>query len=174
MKNALTALLIAAAVLGGTAPPVQAAEPVTEPTEAENVEPEGPPAQANGQIEALNRGTRAPWTGMLIEQRDLVRWRLEIDHLRFRLDRDVRLEQDKCAVSLKLSTRMLELEKDHAEKVDALWKIRAEALGSSNVDLQKAVAKAQERGFFDEPVVWYVGGILTTGLIAGLVAYTAR
>lgn len=168
MRIALAALLTAVAVFAATPPPVSASQPSEEPTEAENgvseVDP-GPPEQANGRIEALDRNQRAPWSGMLIEQKDLVRWRLEIDNLRFRLDRDVQLATDTCEVKMKLHTQLLAIENERRELREALLQERIDELAQSNVGLQKDVVEANRRSILEEPVVWYLGGILSAGLL---------
>ena len=162
------ALLSLVLTQGAISASVFAAEP-SESLSEPAVEPEeGPPPQANGRILSLGRGDRAPWTGMLIEQSDLVRWRLEIDNLQFRLDRDVQFEADKCQVNIDYYKRALELEAGRTKTHDELWKQRAEDLGKTVVAARKDAAKARQRGFFDEPVVWFVGGIVVAGaLLAG-------
>lgn len=169
MKSVLTAVL----VLVGTSTPVLAAEPSesleTASTELSEPEP-GPPEQANGQITPLDRGQRAPWTGMLIEQQDLVRWKLEIDNLRYRLDRDVQLATDRCDVKVQLQVKLLDIETQRANQIDDLWRERVEQLAADNVALQKDVAEANSRNFFEEPVVWYVGGVISAALLVLLAA----
>lgn len=148
---------------------------VVQPSISEDViSQEGPPAQANGQVLSLDHGERAPWDGMLIEQRDLVRWRLEIDNLQFRRDRDVALEHDKCDVQVSYQLRLTDLERERGQMKSVLLQERIDSLANDVVEARKDVIRAAERGFFDEPMTWFVGGILISGTLVGIVAFSLR
>lgn len=170
----LRALLGAVVLIAWVPLPVFASNPSETVLETDTEPSEGPPDQANGQILSLERGKRAPWSGMLIEQKDLVKWRLEIDNLQFRLDRTVGFEEEKCDAKTSYLDLSLKLERDRVTEHDSMWRERADSLANDVVEEKKRTAKASEKGFFDEPMVWFVSGMIVTGLIVGLGVYAAQ
>jgi hypothetical protein len=162
--GSLTAVL----VWGGCLSPVFAVDAPGASEAPETVEAEAPPPQANGQVLFIVRGKRAPWDGMLIEQKDLVRWKLNIENLQFKLDRDVKLEKDSCNLRIDFFEKSLKLEQDRTGFHDKMWKDKVEDLAEDVVAARKDAVEARKRGFFEQPVFWVVVGAAITGTTFGL------
>jgi hypothetical protein len=137
--------------------PGRASEPVSDPIPAE-----APEASAEGQILAIDRGERAPWAGLLIEEADLVRWKLEIDRLRWRLDVDVKAEQAKADVQEKFYEKMALADAERMQLKEAVYRDRIKDLGVSHQRLVNALAKERETTFFEQPMLWFGLGVVVT------------
>ncbi len=118
------------------------------------------PTPGAGQIVALRLRQPAPFAGLLIEQDDLVRWRLEIERLRFELDAERRRAAAELEVHRGLFERHLALSNDRLTLVQSLWEERATELQQS---LQQALERA-ERDLWEQP-----GFSVAIGLAIGLV-----
>lgn len=147
-------------------PAVSASTGVVQPAPEPTIEEEPAPEYREGEILYLESGKRAPWTGLLIEQPDLVRWRLVIDNLKFRLLEDVKLANTKCDVRLDFEHQKQAIEKEGYLLKESMQRDRAKELAATIVELKKDVAEARKRGFLEQPIVWYVGGIASAVAIA--------
>lgn len=143
----------------GAAGAVQPSPDTPAPTEVE-------PEYREGEILYLEEGRRAPWTGLLIEQPDLVRWRLTIDNLRYRLAEDVKFEAAKCDVQIKFEHQRQDIEREGYRLKESMQQDRAKELAATIVELKADVAKARERGLLEQPILWYVAGIGSAVAIA--------
>lgn len=121
-----------------------------------------------GRIVALRLRQPAPFAGLLIEQDDLVRWRLEIEGLRFQLDAERRRAEAEEAVHQRLFDARLTAAGERLELVQTLWQSRATELRQS---LDDALQRAQ-REVWEHPVLWLAIG-LALGVIGTVVAVVA-
>ncbi|HEY5658350.1 MAG TPA: hypothetical protein VIY27_11240 [Myxococcota bacterium] len=110
---------------------------------------------STGEIVALRLRQPAPFAGLLIEQEDLVRWRLEIDSLRFRLDAITERAARELVVHQELAAAQLDAERARRELVQRLWTERATELRSA---LDEALERAQ-REVWEHPVIWLCVGL---------------
>jgi hypothetical protein len=135
---------------------------VAAPARAQDPEEDAP---AEGQIVALRLRQPAPFAGLLLEQEDLVRWRLEIESLRYRLTADHERAAAELQVHLDLGEQRLVAERARRALVEELWTQRAAELRGA---LDEALRRA-ERGPWEQPVLWLVIG-LAVGAAAVAVA----
>jgi hypothetical protein len=124
-----------------------------------------------GEILALDAGDRAPHAGMLILDDDLVAWRQTIERLAYRLG---------ATIAMDAQTLSLRLDQEHArttaceERVslrDELWRARATELGAA---LATSQAHANDRGFWESPLLWTIVGAVLGGAVVGLIAGALR
>lgn len=123
-------------------------------------EPNSPaePAGAEGEIVPLSQSERAPWAGLLIEEADLVRWKLTIDHLQFRLVSDVRLEIEKSSIRVgAVQEKMMLAHESHLLK-EKMYQDRLAEKDRFILAAEMKAEKAAHRGFFEQPLVWFVMG----------------
>ena len=137
MKQALIVLALL------TLAPLAAAQDAPEPT------------PGTGQIVALRLRQPAPFAGLLIEQEDLVRWRLEIDSLRYRLDATAERAAAQLQVHTELATARLSAEGERRDLLTLLWSDRASEL---RVALEEATERAI-REVWEHPVLWLAVGL---------------
>lgn len=119
----------------------------------------GEPPGADGEIVALDANERAPWAGLLIEETDLVKWKLTIDHLRFRLDRDIRLEIEKSGIRVGVEKEKMALAQESYRLREGMYKERLAERDKAILAAEKRAEEASERGFFEQPLLWFVAGL---------------
>lgn len=139
-----------------------AAQASNQPQNPPATAPEGPAepsAGADGEIIPLDEGQRAPWAGLLIEESDLVRWKLTIDQLRFRLDRDVQLEIEKSAIRVAAVQEKLVLAHESQLLREELYKSRMADQDKTITAARQDAKDAAKRGFFEQPLLWFAAGV---------------
>ena len=138
--------------------------PLEAPQGAEGAsEPETGATPGEGEIAALRAGQRAPWAGLLIVQEDLVRWRLEIERLRFRLRVDVEALTARHGVELQLMEGRVTAERERTDLHDTLWQDRANGLAAE-------LAAERVTEWYEHPTLWYVLGAVTVVVVVVAVA----
>lgn len=157
MRRALVLLLL----LAPAAPSSAQASP-----NEEEAAPE--PTLALDDIVALRTRQPAPFAGLLIRQDDLVRWRLEIEGLRYRLSAETARHAEELAIRERLSAARLSAASERTELVESLWRARG-------VELTQRVREAEERAersVWESPVLWFAVGLAlgVLGMSLGLAA----
>jgi len=128
---------------------------------------DGAPGLTLPEPRLLREGDRAPFTGQLILQSDLLRWVARIEELEHRLDLDVRTERERCDVRLELERAHTTAASETLALHDALYAARIAELAAS---LNEARRNA-ERQWYESPALWFaVGAVVTAGATIGLAA----
>lgn len=119
------------------------------------------------QLQLLQKGARVPWTGILILQDDLVKWKFRIEELEYELSQVRQLHTRILQVETTLTERKLVIERERTTLIQNLWKDRAEELGDELQKTQEQLLRAQEIDWWEHPALWMaVGVVITSG--AGL------
>lgn len=166
-RKALAALLSALLVLTSQTPWAMAQE-------AEK--PSGGASEGSfepGQIVPLAKGDGAPFEGLLIEQDDLVRWRLYIERLEFRRGRELELWEARQRIERELSQQKIDLHLQASAAREELWETRAKELGKQVTEARQEAIDAAERSWYESPILWFSLGVLITGgAVVGAVVVT--
>jgi len=113
----------------------------------------------------LREGARAPFTGQLMPQEDLLRWAGEIEALRHQLALDVRTERERCDVRLDLERARTTAAAETLTLHETLWRTRVEELATA---LTQARTNAV-REWWESPVLWFaLGAVVTAGAAVAL------
>lgn len=136
-------------------------------------ETEGPTAESEQgnlsslELQMLQKGARAPWTGILILQDDLVQWRFKIEALEFELQNVRQLHTSILKVEKELTERKIQIERERTTLIQELWKAQVEKLGKELQKTQEHLLRAQEIDWWEHPAFWLaIGVVITSG--AGL------
>lgn len=105
----------------------------------------------------LREGERAPFTGQLLVQEDVLRWARTIEDLEYRLELDRTTEQERCSIRLQLEEARTKNAEDRLNLRETLWRQRAEELSNSLRNAQKNAI----REWWESPPLWFAGGALT-------------
>lgn len=115
----------------------------------------------------LREGDRAPFTGQLILQADLLRWAMRIEALEHRLEVDVRTERERCDVRLDLERARTTAASDTRALHDALYETRIQELAAALNEARRSA----ERQPWESPALWFaVGAVVAAGAAIGLAA----
>jgi hypothetical protein len=160
LSHAITTLLICLGLLAlanyGSAQD-RPSEAPGDPEGASGAETGSDPGE--GEIASLGRGQRAPFAGLLIAQEDLVRWRLEIERLRFRLRVDLDALRARHVVETRLAEGRVEAADDRTELHDQLWEEQASGLAAE-------LLEERVTHWYEHPILWYVLGVATVVAVA--------
>jgi hypothetical protein len=133
---------------------------------AQSADPDGTAAREPGEIVALDEGARAPFAGLLIEEQDLVGWRLRIEQLEHRLTLDVTTETRRCDVRLDLERERTRAVGDVATLRERLWRDRVGQLAGELRDAREDARPS----WIESPLLWYVAGVASAVLVVWGVA----
>lgn len=113
----------------------------------------------------LREGERAPFTGQLMAQEDVLRWAATIEGLEHRLTLDVRTEVERCDVRLELERARTTAAGETLALHTALWTARTEELTAA---LNEA-RRSGERQWYESPALWFaIGAVVTAGVTVAL------
>lgn len=115
----------------------------------------------------LREGERAPFTGQLMAQEDVLRWAATIEELQHRLELDVRTERERCDVRLELERARTTAATETLTLHDTLWTDRV-------AELTRALGEARrsaERQWYESPALWFaIGAVVTAGATIAIAA----
>lgn len=115
----------------------------------------------------LREGDRAPFTGQLILQSDLLQWAMRIETLEHRLELDVRTERERCEVHLELERARTTAAAATTELHDALYEARLTELATALTEARRSA----ERQWYESPALWFaIGLVVSAGAMVGIVA----
>lgn len=115
----------------------------------------------------LREGERAPFTGQLMAQDDVLLWARTIEDLRHRLELDVRTERERCDVRLELERARTSAAAETLALHDALWTSRTEELRTAVTEARRGA----ERQWYESPALWFaIGAVVATGVLVAIVA----
>lgn len=123
--------------------------------------PESPPPRL------LREGERAPFTGQLILQADLMQWAMRIESLEHRLTLDVATEIARCDVRLTLEQARTSGAEERLTLHEGLYRERVEELNAALTEARRDA----ERQWFESPALWFaIGAVVAAGAAIGLAA----
>jgi len=120
-------------------------------------------------IVAVRQGEAAPFAGQLMNPATATRWMNYLEQARFRLREDVVLERRTCNANMEYYERRVALEQEARSTIEADYRDRLLRMEQRNADLQESIT---DPSVFKSPVFWFVTGIVTTGVIFGVSAYS--
>ena len=110
----------------------------------------------------IQSGERAPFTGQLISQSDLMQWALRIEMLEHRLATDLRTGVERCEVHLTLERARTTAAVETTNLRDGLFTQRLRELGESLV----AARSSAVRAWFESPLLWFAVGAVASAAAA--------
>ena len=123
-------------------------------------------AEEAPRLERVERGDRAPFTGILAPEALFVDWRTRIVLLEERLRIEGEAATALLAVEHQLGIDRLHAESSRRELVTSLYEGRIEILAAELLEAREDA----ELGFFEQPAFWFAMGVLVTGAGVALVA----
>lgn len=120
-------------------------------------------------IAAVRKGDPSPFAGQLMDPNTAIRWLHYLDQARLRLREDVILERRTCNANMDYYERRIVLEQEARAAIEKDYRDRVLKLEQKNVDLQKSLL---DPGLFKSPTFWFLAGVLTSGAIVGVSAYS--
>jgi hypothetical protein len=151
----VTRLLASLAFLGALAATGAAAQDVPAVPAVELPEPR-----------LLREGERAPFTGQLMAQDDVLLWARTIEDLRHRLELDVRTEVERCDVRLELERARTTAAAETLVLHDTLWTDRVAELTAALVEARRSA----ERQWYESPALWFAVGAVVTAVATVAIA----
>jgi len=136
------------------------------------------PAQASGQDvpdppdvqlappEAIRRGQQAPRDGLFVDPMTYVSLTLQIDGLEHQLTESAARDEALCLSRIAIEHARVAAETDRLTLREGLWQQRQEELLARIREEQHRA----ERGFFENPLFWFVVGAAAAALAAIVVA----
>lgn len=113
----------------------------------------------------LREGERAPFTGQLMAQEDVLRWARTIEDLQHRLVLDVRTEVERCDVRLELERARTGAAEDRLTLREGLLRERITELATAVQEARRAAT----REWYESPALWFaIGAIVATGVAVAL------
>lgn len=166
LLRALILLLLLPSLARGQTPAPQLIPPLT----LEYIPPPLVPVPPGDDvIVPLKKGDPAPFTGQLMDPATALRWLNYLEQSKLRLREDVLLERRTCNANMAYYDRRVSLE--YSARLDIEKDLRDRLLRSDqrNVDMQKQLL---EPGIFKSPIFWFFTGVVTSGIILGVSAYS--
>jgi hypothetical protein len=120
------------------------------------------PKLSSLELRMLSKGSRAPWTGILIAQDDLVRWKFKIEELKHELAQVRELHKAIRKTESELTDRKLEIEQERAKLIQELWVSQTKELGDELKKTQKHLLEAQQTKWWKHPALWLAVGVVIT------------
>ena len=115
-----------------------------------------------GDILPLRRGTPAPQDGLLIAASDLLGIQQSYERMRFLLGLTTQRDAEVCDVRVQVEHARTSAAEERLALHDELWTARQAELVAAVAAAQAQAQHAGERGFFDQPAVWFAIGILVS------------
>jgi hypothetical protein len=113
-----------------------------------------------GDILPLHRGQAAPQDGLLIDAGDLLGIQQGYERMRFLLGLTQTRDTEICDVRVQVEHARTTAAEDRLTLRDGLWTARQTELLATIQQAQQQAQHAAERGFFEQPAVWFAIGIL--------------
>ncbi len=114
-------------------------------------------------IELLLEGKPAPYTGQLFDNETAMRWANWLVQYKYRLELDVKEQQDLCTVRTETLKKDILLEQEKYSKVVTAY------------DQKLAeVAAAAEPSWYETPWIGFVSGVVLTTAAAGVIIWAAN
>jgi hypothetical protein len=117
-----------------------------------------------GDILPLRRGQSAPQDGLLIDAHDLLSIQQEYERMRFQLGLVERRDTEVCDVRVQVEHARTAAAEERLSLHDELWTARQTELLATIEQARQQARHAAERGFFDEPAVWFAIGIIVASV----------
>lgn len=115
----------------------------------------------------LREGERAPFTGQLMAQEDVLRWAATIEDLQHRLELDVRTERERCDVRLELERARTTAAGETLALHDTLWTDRVAELTRALTEARRSAT----REWYESPALWFaIGAVVATGAVIAVAA----
>jgi len=150
----LLSILLPVTALAQEVPPPPAAAPVEE---FRLPEP--------GEILPLRRGTAAPRDGLLIDAEDMLRISQEYDRMRYLLTRTAERDAETCEVRVEMERARIGACEERLRLRDELWTARQAELAALVAEAREQARHAAERGWYENPVLWFVVGVAVTAIV---------
>jgi hypothetical protein len=148
------ALAMAVLLLTATA---QAQEAPTAPEDFRLPEP--------SEVLPLRRGATAPRDGLLIDAGELLRISQEYDRMRYLLTRTEERDREVCDVRVAMEQARTTACSERLTLRDELWAARQAELLAQVAEAREATARANERGWWESPILWVVIGAVAVAAV---------
>jgi hypothetical protein len=118
-----------------------------------------------GDLVPLRRGAAAPRDGLLIDAEDMLRISQEYDRMRYLLTRTAERDAETCGVRVEMERARIGACEERLRLRDELWTARQAELAALVAEAREQARHAAERGWYENPVLWFVVGVAATGLV---------
>lgn len=118
-----------------------------------------------GEILPLRRGTAAPRDGLLIDAEDMLRISQEYDRMRYLLTRTAERDAETCEVRVEMERARIGACEERLRLRDELWTARQAELAALVAEAREQARHAAERGWYENPVLWFCVGVVVTGIV---------
>lgn len=117
-----------------------------------------------GEVLPLRRGAAAPRDGLLIDAEDMLRISQEYDRMRYLLTRTAERDAETCEVRIEMERARIGACEERLRLRDELWTARQAELVALVTEAREQARHAAERGWHENPILWFVVGVAATGL----------
>jgi hypothetical protein len=115
-------------------------------------------------ITPVKEGEAAPFDGQLFSPETALRWANWLEQYRLRLDEDLRLQTELCAIEINYRDQRRELEEEANAKIEEDLRARLLAAEQENVELQEELHRTP---WHKTRTFGIVLGVVGTSLVAG-------
>ena len=118
-----------------------------------------------GDLVPLRRGTAAPRDGLLIDAVDMLRISQEYDRMRYLLTRTAERDAETCGVRVEMERARIGACEERLRLRDELWTARQAELVALVTEAREQARQAAERGWYENPVIYFIVGAVVVGLV---------
>lgn len=118
-----------------------------------------------GDLVPLRRGTAAPRDGLLIDAGDMLRISQEYDRMRYLLTRTAERDAETCGVRVEMERARIGACEERLRLRDELWTARQTELVALVTEAREQARRAAERGWYENPVIYFIVGAVVVGLV---------
>ena len=113
----------------------------------------------------LRRGAAAPRDGLLIDAVDMLRISQEYDRMRYLLTRTAERDAETCGVRVEMERARIGACEERLRLRDELWTARQTELVALVTEAREQARRAAERGWYENPVIYFIVGAVVVGLV---------